>query len=182
MSISYQTISAFARQFGLSRGTLLYYDRIGLLKPAGVSPAGYRLYGEREAQRMQRIDSFRQAGLPLRAIRAVLEDVGDDKVSTALEDRLTDLNREIGQLRAQQRLVVELLRRQGREVLGQGMDVEHWIAMLGEVGIDAQGRLRWHAAFERDHPQAHQAFLEGLGLSEQEVADIRRRSKAARRR
>jgi DNA-binding transcriptional MerR regulator len=32
-------ITQLARQFGLSRSTLLYYDRIGLLSPA-LSPRG----------------------------------------------------------------------------------------------------------------------------------------------
>lgn len=177
MSMSYKTISAFAREFGLSRGALLYYDRIGLLKPAFVTPAGYRLYGEREAQRMRRIDGFRQAGLPLKAIGAILEDVTEDRVSTALEHRLTELNREIEELRAQQRLVLELLQRQGREVPGQGVGVEQWVALLSEAGVDEQGQWRWHAAFERNHPQDHQAFLESLGLQAEEIAEIRRRSR-----
>jgi DNA-binding transcriptional MerR regulator len=179
MSMPYQTISAFARQFGLSRSTLLYYDRIGLLKPAGVSAAGYRLYGERETQRMQRIDSFRQAGLSLKAIRAIIEGVGEDQVSAALERRLADLNRDMEQLRAQQRLVVELLRRQGCEVQGQVLGVKQWVSMLNEVGVDEQGQLRWHAAFERNHPLAHQTFLASLGLPDREIADIRRRSKGS---
>ena len=175
--MTYRTITAFAKAFGLSRGTLLYYDRIGLLKPATLSAAGYRLYGEQEVQRMQRIDSFRQAGLPLKTIGAILDGVGEDRVSAALEQRLADLNREIGQLRSQQRLLVELLRRQGLEVTGQGVDVTQWVAMLNEAGVDEQGQLRWHRAFERDHPLAHQAFLQGLGLPDREIAEIRRRSK-----
>ena len=177
--MTYRTISAFAKAFGLSRGTLLYYDRIGLLKPATFSAAGYRLYGEQEVQRMQRIDRFRQAGLPLRTIGEILDGVGEDRVSKALEQRLSDLNREIDQLRSQQRLLVELLRRQGLDVAGQGVDVAQWVAMLNEAGIDEQGQMRWHMAFERDHPLAHQVFLEGLGLADREVVDIRRRSKGA---
>lgn len=37
-------ISQLAQQFGLSRSTLLYYDRIGLLSPSARSEAGYRQY------------------------------------------------------------------------------------------------------------------------------------------
>jgi len=36
-------ITELARKHGLSRSTLLYYDRIGLLTPSGRSEAGYRL-------------------------------------------------------------------------------------------------------------------------------------------
>ena len=37
------TVSAFAREYGLARSTLLHYHRLQLLKPSGRSPAGYRL-------------------------------------------------------------------------------------------------------------------------------------------
>lgn len=172
----YQTITAFAKRFGLSRGTLLYYDRIGLLKPAGTSAAGYRLYGEKESSRMKRIDTFRQAGLSLKAIGEILDGAGEDVVSGTLEQRLSDLNREIGELRAQQRLVLQLLQRQGQTPHSPGVNVEQWVAMLTEAGIDEAGQCRWHAAFERDNPQAHQAFLESLGLDDAEIANIRRHS------
>jgi DNA-binding transcriptional MerR regulator len=43
------TIGQAAKHANLSRSTLLYYDRIGLLRPSGRSRAGYRLYnGARE--------------------------------------------------------------------------------------------------------------------------------------
>jgi DNA-binding transcriptional MerR regulator len=172
------TITAFAHRYGLSRTTLLYYDRIGLLHPAATSAAGYRLYGEPEAARMQRIDTFRKAGLPLAAIRAILDGRGGDAVEAALEDRLAAINGEIAELRGQQRLIVQLLRRDDGGAPGQ-VDVAQWVAMLAEAGVDEAGRLRWHQAFERDAPEAHQAFLVSLGLDEAEVAEIRRRSRTA---
>lgn len=172
-----ETITEFARRFGLSRATLLYYDRIGLLKPAGLSPAGYRLYGEDERTRMARIDTYRRAGLPLKAIRELLDGAGADAVEAALERQLSGINEEIARLRSQQALVLDLLRRRGRAASRRSVDVTQWVAMLEEAGVDEQGRRRWHAAFERDAPEAHQRFLESLGLAEEEIADIRRRSR-----
>lgn len=170
------TITAFARRFGLSRATLLYYDRIGLLRPGGVSDAGYRLYSEREAERMARIAAFREAGITLKLIRAILDGEDPGLLETALEKRLTALNQEIAQLRSQQALVVGLLQRKSGDSGERQVDVEQWVAMLEEAGIDAAGRLRWHQAFERDAPQAHQAFLQSLGLDEAEIREIRQRS------
>jgi DNA-binding transcriptional MerR regulator len=172
-----ETITTFARRFGLARATLLYYDRIGLLKPAGLSPSGYRLYGEREAARMTRIDTYRKAGLSLDAIRAILDGGAGDGLDGALERRLAAINEEIGELRAQQRLVVELLRHSGKGTAGHGVDVEQWVAMLAEAGVDEAGRRRWHQAFERDAPEAHREFLASLGLAENEIEEIRRRSR-----
>jgi hypothetical protein len=49
------TIGQLARKHGLSRSTLLYYDRIGLLSPTSRSAAGYRRYGPTEVDRLTRI-------------------------------------------------------------------------------------------------------------------------------
>ncbi|MDD3764509.1 MAG: MerR family transcriptional regulator [Nevskiales bacterium] len=167
-----QTITAFAKAFGLSRATLLYYDRIGLLRPAEVSAAGYRLYGEAEHARMTRIETFRKAGLPLKAIQAVLDGARGGNVEAALEQRLVALNAEMAQLQAQQRLVTRLLGRSGP----RKVDVAQWVKMLEEAGVDAAGRRRWHRAFERDAPQAHHEFLVSLGLSPDEIEAVRKRA------
>lgn len=42
------TISELAQLSGVSTRTLKYYDQIGLLKPAHLSLAGYRMYIEKE--------------------------------------------------------------------------------------------------------------------------------------
>jgi len=60
-------ITTLAKASGLSRSTLLYYDRIGLLCPSGRSAAGYRLYSARDKERLALICSYRQAGLALEA-------------------------------------------------------------------------------------------------------------------
>lgn len=169
-----QTISAFARSYKLSRTTLLYYDRIGLLKPAQCNSAGYRLYTEVEHQRMYRINTFRKAGLPLKAIKQLLEREQDGNIAAALEQRLIALNEEMAQLQAQQLLITQLLGRQEK----QSVDVDQWVKMLAEAGVDATGRQRWHRAFERDAPQAHEEFLISLGLDANEVAAIRKQSRS----
>jgi len=171
------TVTAFARRFGLSRTTLLYYHRIGLLKPAEVSAAGYRLYGAREVKRMSRISAFREAGIPLKSIRAILDGEDPGLLEFALEQRLAALNLEVAQLRSQQVLVADLLQRKSGGNRERPVDVQQWVSMLEEAGVDAAGRLRWHQAFERDAPEAHQAFLQSLGLDAAEIIDIRRRSR-----
>ena len=66
------SISALAREQGLSRSTLLYYDRIGLLRPQSRSEANYRYYGEeqRQRQRLRQIGALRAAGMTLEEIPA----------------------------------------------------------------------------------------------------------------
>lgn len=173
------TITAFARCFGLSRSTLLYYDRIGLLKPSGHSASGYRLYSEQDTERMRRIDTFRKAGLSLRSIQEILDAATGDAMEHALEQRLSALNEELAVLRAQQQLVIQLLQRRGKHLQKSSVDVMQWVKMLEEAGMDEEAKQRWHFAFERDAPEAHREFLLSLGLNEAEVAEIRRLSHAA---
>lgn len=172
-----QTITEFARRFELSRSTLLYYDRIGLLKPSGHSASGYRLYSEQDTERMHRIDTFRKAGLSLKAIQQILDAGTGDAMEHALEQRLSSLNDEMTVLRAQQRLVIQLLQRRGKPLQSHIVDVTQWIRMLEEAGMDEEAKQRWHFAFERDAPEAHRDLLLSLGLSKEEVAEVRRLSR-----
>lgn len=65
-------ISAFAALAGVSTRTLRYYDRIGLLHPAQVSAAGYRVYGTAEVDRLQQILFYRELEVPLAEIATLL--------------------------------------------------------------------------------------------------------------
>jgi len=47
------TIGKLADTAGVSSDTLRYYEREGLIEPAGKSPAGYRLYDKDSARRLR---------------------------------------------------------------------------------------------------------------------------------
>lgn len=102
------TVRALAKKFGLSRSTLLYYDRIGLLTPSTRSEAGYRLYSPTDVARLEGLVLYRDAGLPLEAIRPLL-DAPADRGRDALTARLAQINHEIHTLRQQQRVIINLL-------------------------------------------------------------------------
>lgn len=57
--------------------------------------------------------------------------------------------------------------------MGKDMNVENWVAMFREIGLDEQKMKLWHHLFESRHPESHQSFLEWLGCSDQEIARIR---------
>jgi DNA-binding transcriptional MerR regulator len=88
------TVSKLAARCGLSRGTLLYYESIGLLKPPARSAGNYRSYGERDLQRLQQICAYRHAGLTLDDIRAVFiqMDRGESDAAAVLKRRLVALD------------------------------------------------------------------------------------------
>ena len=160
----------------LSRSTLLYYDRIGLLPPSDKSPAGYRLYSEADLARLERIRTYRAAGLSLERIEELLRADDPDHLTQTLEARLIALNQEIQQLREQQRLVIDLLGQARYFSQGRVLDKSTWTALLREAGLDDAAMHRWHQAFEQSLPEAHQDFLESLGLAPPEIAHIRQLS------
>ena len=63
---------------GLTVRTLHHYDEIGLLVPSERTPAGHRLYGSRDVERLYRILALRHLGMKLDEIRTVLAGGGDD--------------------------------------------------------------------------------------------------------
>ena len=172
------TISALARRFGLSRSALLHYDRIGLLSPSGRTAAGYRSYSEADAERLQAIQSFRQAGVPLAGIRALLDEPTSETRSVLLE-HLETLARDIAELHAQQRRVVALLGVETLSATPRLLTKDAMVAIFRAAGLNDEGMDRLHMHFEKTDPSAHQNFLESLGLDQESISRIRLRSRDA---
>ncbi|EXG87578.1 putative transcriptional regulator [Clostridium sp. ASBs410] len=84
------TINKLAKLAGVSTRTLRYYDELGLLSPARVSSNGYRIYGQKEIDRLQQILFYRELGVSLEEIRNILASKDFDGLS-ALESHLTAL-------------------------------------------------------------------------------------------
>ena len=90
-----KTVKEVSRLTGVSVRTLHHYDAIGLLKPAKVTDAGYRLYDDAALGRLQTILLFRELQFPLREIKEMLDAADFDPIA-ALDDqiRLLELQRE----------------------------------------------------------------------------------------
>ncbi len=84
------TVNNLAQISGISTRTLRYYDSIGLLRPARVSSNGYRIYGQNEVDKLQQILFYREMGVALDEIKAILDAPGFDKAK-ALQSHLTAL-------------------------------------------------------------------------------------------
>ena len=67
------TVGEVSALTGVSVRALHHYDRIGLLPPAEVSEAGYRLYDEASLERLSAILLFRELEFPLKDILAILD-------------------------------------------------------------------------------------------------------------
>lgn len=75
------TVQKLAKLAGVSARTLRYYDEIGILKPARISPSGYRLYGREEIDRLQQILFYRELGVSLDSIREIVTAPTFDKTA-----------------------------------------------------------------------------------------------------
>jgi MerR family transcriptional regulator, thiopeptide resistance regulator len=172
------TISALAKSAGLSRSALLYYHRLGLLKPGRRNRAGYRIYTVEDSNRLEQVCMYRQLGIPLREIRRLLDECGETMAVEILQHRLHLLNGEIANLRRQQRCIVELLK---QEPLIRGMEMitkNRWVEIMRAAGLNDSDMSNWHTQFEKMEPEAHQEFLESLGIEPAEIKKIREWSAA----
>jgi len=166
------TISKLARTFGLSRSALLYYDRTGLLSPSGRTASGYRCYSENDRERLDRICTYRRAGLCLADIRAVLSSSGEP-CAEVLEGRLRSMGDQILDLKNKQRLLASMLKGMASGGCPPAVDKAMWVDMLRAAGLDERAMNRWHAEFEIRAPEAHHEFLLSLGIPEKEAFEIR---------
>jgi MerR family transcriptional regulator, thiopeptide resistance regulator len=173
------TISKLGRMFGLSRSTLLYYDRIGLLTPSARTESGYRLYTEDDVERLQRIFSLRQTSLSLNDIGSILSSETHAR-GEVVERRLKELGDEISDLKTKQELLGRMLKGMASYEARVKVDKQMWVEMLRAAGMDEQAMTLWHAEFEHRAPEAHRDFLLSLGIGEKEVDLIRQWSRKSR--
>jgi len=170
-------ITELARQFGLSRSTLLYYDRIGLLTPSLRSSANYRHYSASDRERLEAICSLKRAGLEINGIKTILAAPCDDATGV-LQRRLQQIGAEINALQTKQRMLAGMLRLSGAGGPTSSLDKEMFVEMLRASGMDDDAMKQLHVEFERRAPLAHHNFLLALGISELEALKIRSRSAA----
>jgi len=81
------TVHEVSRLTGVSVRALHHYDKLGLLKPAAVTEAGYRLYDEGSLVRLQSILLFRELQFPLKDIGAILDSPAFDR-NKALDQQI----------------------------------------------------------------------------------------------
>lgn len=81
------TVNKLGALAGVSTRTLRYYDEIDILKPARINSSGYRIYGRAEVDRLQQILFYRELGLELERIRAIMSSPTFDPGTALLRHR-----------------------------------------------------------------------------------------------
>jgi MerR family transcriptional regulator, copper efflux regulator len=100
-------IAEVAQRSGFTPATLRYYEEIGLLAPAGRTPAGYRIYDDASLERLQFIARAKQLGCRLDEIADLTAawDGGrcatvQERLQSAVADKLTAARSQIAELTA----------------------------------------------------------------------------------
>ena len=146
--------SEFARLTGVTVRALHHYDRLGLVKPAGRTPAGYRLYGERDFARLQQVLTLKFIGLPLKEIKELLG------------RRSLDLAEVLGL----QREILEARRRQVESALEAVKQAEGAIDRSGGPDWEAFRKIVEVITMRHDNEWMKRYY------TEEQLADLARRS------
>ncbi|SFI77860.1 DNA-binding transcriptional regulator, MerR family [Paenibacillus sp. UNC496MF] len=82
------TVKELSELSGATIKTLHHYHKIGLLLPGEISEAGYRYYGRRELERLQRILFYKELDFPLERIRTLMDGEQDPREALGAQKRL----------------------------------------------------------------------------------------------
>jgi len=176
-----KTVKEISNITGISVRTLHYYDEIGLLKPTDKSDAGYRLYDDKALERLQQILFFREFDIPLKDIKAVMDNPALDrnyilrmqrKMLTAKMERLEHLVASIDDiLKGDNRMDFAIFNRTEIEGMFQAM-LEHMPEEIKKTAIDEFGGLdQWQEHYiktvsSEDMQKRYQKMVEWFGGKE----------------
>jgi DNA-binding transcriptional MerR regulator len=136
------TVGDLAKLAHISVRALHHYDEIGLLAPSGRSQAGYRLYTDRDLERLQQVLFFRELGFALEDIRRILSDPGFDRKKALVAQRalLVEKAERFGAMVALVDKALDALKK------GNIMDKNEMFEGLGEY--EQEAKTRWGGSAE----------------------------------
>ena len=99
------TIGELARAAGVPTSTVRYYEREGILRPAGRSASNYRLYSEDDVERLRFIRAAQATGFRLEDVTQLLRPAPCRRVQELIEARLENVTARMRDLRHVQRVL-----------------------------------------------------------------------------
>lgn len=165
------TIGKLTKKYRLSRSTLLYYDKLGLLKPSERNDSNYRLYSEEDIKKLEFILRHREAGISLDDISKLMH-LEQNNITDILSDRLKTIQSEVFLLKKQENMILSVLINEVTIGKQENFDRKSWTSLLKNLGYSEEDLTEWHIAFEKKSSQAHKLFLKALGMSDKERAEL----------
>ncbi|MCI9124138.1 MAG: MerR family transcriptional regulator [Eubacterium sp.] len=100
------TIGQFAALHGIHKKTLMWYDEIGLFRPAAIDPAnGYRYYNYQQSPILETILLLRELDVPITEIQRFMKNRSAQNMKLLLEQKMTDLDLQIMHLQAVRKML-----------------------------------------------------------------------------
>ena len=138
------TVSELAKLAGITSRTLRYYDEIGLLSSKRMSSNGYRIYGQKEVDRLQQILFYRELGIPMDEVGRILSDKDFDDLF-ALQDHLDALLEKRKQLDLLIANVKTLLKQKGEIIMNDKENLkdssEKWLRIMSKNMATKSGKI-----------------------------------------
>ena len=95
------TIGQFAALHGINKKTLMWYDEIGLFKPAAINPEnGYRCYNYHQSPILETILLLRELNVSINEIQTFMHNRSAQNLKCLLDEKIADLDRSIMHLQA----------------------------------------------------------------------------------
>lgn len=99
------TISDFAALMGVSRQTLIYYDRIGLFKPVKILDNKYRLYSRSQINVISMITMLSEMGVSLKEIKTIVARISPDTAIEVLKKQQNEIQKKIRKLKILEEMI-----------------------------------------------------------------------------
>ena len=93
------TIGQFAELHEINKKTLMWYDEIGLLKPACIKENGYRCYSYAQSSSLETILMLRELNVSIKEIQEFMEHRSAAHLEVLLSEKITELNQTISHLK-----------------------------------------------------------------------------------
>ncbi len=95
------TIGQFAAMHGINKKTLMWYDEIGLFKPAFINPEnGYRCYNYYQSPVLETILLLRELEVPINEVHNFMKDRSAQNLKNLLDEKIADLDSQLMHLQA----------------------------------------------------------------------------------
>jgi DNA-binding transcriptional MerR regulator len=136
-------IKEFAALTRTTVRALHHYDRIGLLRPSGRRPNGYRFYTQADLLRLEQVIALKFLGFSLREIRRILE---SPKLSLerSLRVQAGIIAEEVRRLERAARAVRQILE---KLEAGKKLDSKKIVAVIKEIQMSEEQKKSWAERF-----------------------------------
>lgn len=183
-----RTVKELSALTGISVRTLHYYDEIGLFSPTQKSEAGYRLYDDKALETLQQILFFREFDIPLKEIKAVMDNPAIDRneilrmqrnMLVAKKERMERLISSIDDiLRGEDQMDFAVFNKTEIEELFQSM-FDHMPDDIRQIAIVEFGSVeRWKAHYmevlsDDNMQKGYQKVVEWFGGKDEYLAAVK---------